>query len=214
MRSSTLDLQIPIKHMPYAAAKRAMDILLSLAGLIVLSPLFLVVAILVKATSRGEVIFKQTRVGRGGRLFTCYKFRSMCADAEARWNEVNHLNEVSGPVFKMKNDPRLTPVGRFLRKYSLDEMPQLINVLLGDMSIVGPRPPVPREVVQYSQRELGRLAVKPGLTCLWQINGRSNIPFEHWVELDLTYIETMSFWQDILIILKTIPAVLTGRGAH
>jgi exopolysaccharide biosynthesis polyprenyl glycosylphosphotransferase len=205
---------IPVKPVPYAAAKRMMDVLISLFGLILFSPFFLIIAILVKCTSRGPVIFKQTRVGMGGRLFTCYKFRSMCADAEKHKDTLTHLNEVSGPVFKIKKDPRITPVGRILRKLSLDELPQLWNVLVGDMSIVGPRPPVPHEVVMYRERELGRLAVRPGLTCLWQINGRSNIPFEHWVELDLLYIDTMSFWNDVKIVLKTVPAVVTGRGAH
>jgi len=204
----------PIKEVPYASAKRALDIAISAFGLIVLSPLFLVVALLVKLTSRGPVIFKQTRVGVGGRHFTCYKFRSMCVDAESHRAKLAHLNEVSGPVFKIKNDPRLTSIGKWLRKFSLDELPQLYNVLRGDMSIVGPRPPVPCEVERYNQRERGRLAVRPGLTCLWQINGRSNIAFEHWVELDLLYIETMSLWGDVKIIAKTIPAVVTCRGAH
>ena len=204
----------PVKEIPYASAKRALDVALSLLGLLAFSWLFALVALLVKLTSRGPIIFKQTRVGLAGRPFTCYKFRSMCVDAESRRAKLAHLNEVSGPVFKIKNDPRLTPVGKWLRKLSIDELPQLYNVLRGEMSIVGPRPPVPGEVERYTSRERGRLAVKPGLTCLWQINGRSNIAFEHWVELDLLYIETMSLWGDIKIIAGTIPAVLSCRGAH
>ncbi len=205
---------IQTKNVPYARAKRSLDIVLALIGLICLSPFFFVVALLVRLTSRGEVIFRQIRVGEGGRLFTCYKFRSMRVDAEKHKKDLAHLNELSGPVFKIKNDPRLTFVGKIIRKLSLDELPQLWNVLRGEMTIVGPRPPVPREVSLYNERELGRLAVKPGLTCLWQINGRSNIAFDHWVEMDLLYIDTMSFWGDAKIIAKTVPAVLFCRGAH
>lgn len=205
---------IPVKQISYARAKRLLDIALAGAGIIVLSPIFFIVALMVRLTSRGEVIFKQTRVGEGGRLFTCYKFRSMHVGAEQNKCKLEHLNEVSGPVFKIKNDPRVTLVGRFIRKLSLDELPQLWNVLRGEMTVVGPRPPVPREVALYNDRELGRLAVPPGLTCLWQINGRSNIAFEHWVELDLLYIETMSLRGDLQIIARTIPAVLFCRGAH
>jgi len=205
---------IPVKQVPYATAKRALDIVLSLIGLIVLSPVFLICALLVRLTSRGEVIFKQTRVGEGGRLFTCYKFRSMRKDAEKHKSKLAHLNELSGPVFKIKNDPRVTFVGKYMRKLSLDELPQIVNVLKGEMTIVGPRPPVPREVSLYNDRALGRLAVKPGLTCLWQINGRSNVAFDHWVEMDLLYIDTMTFWGDVKIIAKTVPAVVFCRGAH
>jgi exopolysaccharide biosynthesis polyprenyl glycosylphosphotransferase len=205
---------IPTRPVAYANAKRALDIVLSLLGIVLFAPIFLLVALLVKITSRGPVIFRQTRVGVGGRLFTCYKFRSMYQDAEHRKAELMHLNETTGPVFKMKNDPRITPVGRILRKLSLDELPQLFNVLRGDMSIVGPRPPVPQEVIRYSEHELRRLSVVPGLTCLWQISGRSTIGFERWVELDLAYIDNMSFWNDLKIIAMTVPAVVSGRGAH
>lgn len=204
---------IPVCEVRYAKAKRILDILFSLVGLILFSWIFALAALLIKLTSKGPVIFKQTRVGVGGRHFTCYKFRSMCVDAESKKKDLLHLNECSGPVFKMENDPRITRVGRLLRKLSIDELPQLVNVLLGDMSIVGPRPPLPHEVAKYSKYEFGRLGVKPGLTCLWQINGRSNIDFKRWVELDILYIENMTFWNDIKIILKTIPAVLTCRGA-
>jgi exopolysaccharide biosynthesis polyprenyl glycosylphosphotransferase len=205
---------IPVRTVSYAAAKRALDIVLSLTGLLIGFPLFLIIGLLIRCTSTGPVLFKQRRVGVGGREFWCYKFRSMYMDAEARLESLMHLNEVSGPVFKIKNDPRITPIGRIVRKLSLDELPQLLNVLVGDMSIVGPRPPLPREVAKYDAKQRGRLAVKPGLTCLWQISGRSNIGFDRWVELDLAYIDSMTFWGDVKIILRTIPAVITGRGAH
>lgn len=204
---------VPVVEVPYAFAKRALDFTFALLALTLGFPVFLAVAILIKVSSRGPVLFKQVRVGRGGRLFTCYKFRSMYLDAEARLEELRHLNEVSGPVFKIKDDPRITPIGRFIRKSSLDEIPQFLNVLRGEMSLVGPRPAIPAEVAKYGPKELGRLAAKPGLTCLWQIGGRSSVDFERWVELDLTYIRTMSFWGDLVIILKTVPAVLTARGA-
>lgn len=205
---------IPVRTVSYAAAKRALDIVLSLTGLLIGFPLFLIIGLLIRCTSTGPILFKQRRVGVGGREFWCYKFRSMYMDAEARLESLMHLNEVSGPVFKIKNDPRITPIGRIVRKLSLDELPQLLNVLVGDMSIVGPRPPLPREVAKYDAKQRGRLAVKPGLTCLWQISGRSNIGFDRWVELDLAYIDSMTFWGDVKIILRTIPAVITGRGAH
>ncbi|HZO88352.1 MAG TPA: sugar transferase [Chthonomonadaceae bacterium] len=208
------DPLFPCKSVPYAHLKRGLDIVAALLILFFSLPIMLVVALLVKLTSRGPILFKQVRVGRGGRYFWCYKFRSMCADAEAQKERLAHLNEASGPVFKIKDDPRVTPIGRFLRKYSLDELPQLINVLRGDMSLVGPRPPIPCEVEAYGPRERARLSVQPGLTCLWQVSGRSNISFEHWIELDLLYIDTMSFANDLKIILRTIPAVLSGAGAH
>jgi exopolysaccharide biosynthesis polyprenyl glycosylphosphotransferase len=211
---SRSETAIPVHHVPYAAAKRCLDILLSLIGIILAAPLFALSALLVRLTSPGPVIFRQTRVGCGGRTFTLFKFRTMYSDAEARKASLMHLNEADGPVFKMKDDPRITPAGRVLRKFSLDELPQLINVLQGDMSLVGPRPPVPYEVALYGEREKRRLSVLPGLTCLWQISGRSNLSFDRWMELDLLYIETMSFWGDIRIILRTIPAVISARGAH
>jgi lipopolysaccharide/colanic/teichoic acid biosynthesis glycosyltransferase len=204
----------PCKDVPYLRVKRTFDILLAIGLLSITWPAMLAAAVLIKLTSRGPVIFRQVRVGRGGRYFVCYKFRSMCADAESRRRALQHLNEMDGPVFKIKHDPRITPVGAFIRKFSIDELPQLVNVLHGDMSIVGPRPPVPSEVEVYSQRERGRLAVQPGLTCLWQVNGRNNIAFNRWIELDLHYIETMSFMNDVRIVLKTVPAVITGSGAH
>jgi exopolysaccharide biosynthesis polyprenyl glycosylphosphotransferase len=208
------DPDFPCKEVSYAWLKRAFDLVFASLLLIALSPLMLLAALLVKLTSRGPILFKQVRVGRGGRHFWCYKFRSMCVDAEAKKEKYLHLNEASGPVFKIKHDPRVTPVGRLLRKFSVDELPQLFNVLRGEMSIVGPRPPIPSEVATYGPHERKRLAVLPGLTCLWQVSGRSNISFDHWIELDLLYIDTMSFGNDLKIVLKTIPAVVTGSGAH
>ena len=207
------DNPIPVLRVHYAAAKRSLDVALALFGLILGAPIFLIAAALVKLSSRGPILFRQIRVGEGGRHFTCLKFRSMYVGADDMRAGLQHLNEVSGPVFKMRNDPRVTPVGRWLRKFSIDELPQLWNVLCGEMSMVGPRPPTPCEVSLYTHRQLGRLAVRPGLTCLWQVSGRSTIPFERWVELDLLYIETMSFWTDLRIILRTIPAVVLSRGA-
>lgn len=205
---------VPIAPVSYAVAKRTLDIVGSLIALLLGFPLFFVLGILIKMTSPGPILFTQTRVGLGGERFTCFKFRSMYLDAEARLNQLRAHNEVSGPVFKIRHDPRITPLGRVLRKYSLDELPQFLNVLFGDMSLVGPRPPIPSEVEKYTLRQLGRLSVKPGLTCLWQISGRSDIDFERWVELDLQYVERMSFWEDLRILLMTVPAVITGRGAY
>jgi exopolysaccharide biosynthesis polyprenyl glycosylphosphotransferase len=208
------DPLFPRKEVPYFRAKRAFDVVFTLLILTLAALPMLLIAVLIKLTSRGPVLFKQIRVGEGGRYFWCYKFRSMCVDAEAKKAELMHLNEVTGPVFKIKRDPRVTRIGAILRKYSLDELPQFFNVLAGDMSVVGPRPPIPSEVEQYTDYERGRLAVRPGLTCLWQISGRSNLSFERWVELDRAYIETMSFTNDLKIICKTVPAVLRGSGAH
>ena len=204
----------PQKNVTYALFKRIFDVVFSLAVLFFAWPIMAFAAILVKITSPGPVIFRQVRVGKGGRYFTCLKFRSMCNDAEYQKKQLMHLNEANGPVFKIKHDPRITPVGSFIRKFSIDELPQLFNVLRGEMSVVGPRPPIPSEVEQYTEHQRGRLAVKPGLTCLWQVSGRSNVSFEKWIELDLTYIRTMSFLNDLIIVLKTVPAVLLGSGAH
>ncbi|AKU89858.1 sugar transferase [Vulgatibacter incomptus] len=196
------------------AAKRLFDIVVSLAAMIVLTPVFLIVAAAIRLESRGPVFFKQTRVGLNGRPFTMVKFRSMFRDAEQRLQALRALNEVSGPVFKMKNDPRVTRVGRFIRKTSIDELPQFWNVFRGQMSIVGPRPPIPSEVQQYQRWQRRRLSVRPGLTCTWQVSGRSGISFDRWMELDLEYIDNWSLWQDMQICLKTIPAVITARGAQ
>ena len=198
----------------YAFSKRALDIAAVSAGLLVLSPLLITTMLAIVLTSRGSPLFSQTRVGKNGVPFRCWKFRSMYRDAEARKAALMAENEMEGGViFKMKNDPRITPVGRVIRKLSIDELPQLFNVLTGDMTLVGPRPPVPQEVAEYTPYQRGRLAVTPGITCIWQVSGRSNIPFPQQVELDLEYIRTRSLWLDIALLLKTVPAVLTARGA-
>ncbi len=194
-------------------AKRGIDVVLALTSLLLLSPVFLVAAILIKTTSRGPLIFRQVRCGLNGRTFTLYKFRSMVQDAEARLDEVAHLNERDGVVMKIRRDPRLTPVGRWLRKFSIDELPQLFNVLKGDMSLVGPRPAIPTEVAQYQRWQRRRLRMRPGLTCLWALRGRDKVDFESWMRLDLQYIDTWSLGLDARIILLTIPQVLSGRGA-
>ena len=197
------------------ALKRLLDIVLSLAALVVLAPLFLVIAVVIKLTSPGPVFFVQARVGRYGKTFTFYKFRSMYQDAEARKAALLAQNEsADGVIFKMADDPRITPVGKFLRKTSMDELPQFLNVLFGDMSLVGPRPPVPSEVRQYSLEALKRLNVRPGLTCLWQVSGRSDIPFREQVRLDKEYISSRSFFRDLVILFRTIPAILSGKGAY
>ncbi len=193
--------------------KRAFDFTFALISLIVLSPLLLVLAVLVKLTSPGPVLFSQTRCGLGGRRFRLYKFRSMRADADLLREELAALNEVDGPVFKIENDPRCTPVGRFMRKFSLDELPQLVNIIMGDMSLVGPRPPLPEEVEKYERWQRRRLRMHPGLTCLWALEGRSKLSFRRWMELDLEYIDHWSMTLDWKIILKTVPIVLLGRGA-
>ena len=194
-------------------AKRAIDVGLALVIALIGLPLILVIALLIKVTSTGQVVYRQTRCGLNGRTFTLYKFRTMVEGAENRLAEIAHLNEMDGPAFKVKRDPRVTRVGRILRKFSLDELPQLWNVLRGDMSLVGPRPPVPAEVAQYSRWQRRRLSMKPGLTCLWQISGRNNVDFDRWMEMDLEYIDHWSPMLDMKIMLKTIPAVLSGRGA-
>jgi exopolysaccharide biosynthesis polyprenyl glycosylphosphotransferase len=196
-------------------AKRVFDILASAILLIMLMPLFLGVALAIRLEDPGPVLFKQRRVGRWGELFTMWKFRSMYTDAEERKKELMAQNEMEGGVlFKMKDDPRITQVGRIIRKTSIDELPQLWNVLKGEMSLVGPRPPVPQEVDQYSLADRRRLEVIPGITCIWQVSGRSDIPFDQQVELDVQYIQSQSFWNDIKILLKTVPALLFGTGAY
>jgi exopolysaccharide biosynthesis polyprenyl glycosylphosphotransferase len=193
--------------------KRVMDVAGAFLALLVLSPLFVLLAALIKLTSKGPVFFSQERMGLNGRRFRCHKFRTMVADAEKRLQEVQHLNEVDGPVFKMKRDPRVTAVGRLLRKTSLDELPQLWNVLVGEMSLVGPRPPIPGEVEKYERWQRRRLSMRPGITCLWQISGRSNLDFDTWMKLDLQYIDDWSLTLDLVILLKTVPAVLSAKGA-
>jgi exopolysaccharide biosynthesis polyprenyl glycosylphosphotransferase len=194
--------------------KRVIDIAISAMALTLLSPLFLVLAVLVKIASAGPVFYRQTRCGLGGRRFTLLKFRSMIDNADEMLPHLEGLNEVDGPVFKMRNDPRCTAVGRWMRMFSLDELPQLWNVLRGDMSLVGPRPPLPHEVEQYEGWQRRRLRIRPGLTCLWALEGRSRLEFDRWVQLDLLYIDNWSMWLDFKILLKTIPAVISGKGAH
>lgn len=195
-------------------AKRLFDIVCSLLALIALSPVFAITALAIKLEDGGSPIFAQTRIGKNGKPFKMYKFRSMCVNAEKKLEELQSLNEADGPVFKIEKDPRITKVGEFIRKTSIDELPQLINILKGDMSIVGPRPPLENEVKEYNSYQRGRLAVKPGLTCYWQCSGRSNIGFDQWVELDLKYIRERGFFKDIEIILRTVPAVLFHKGAY
>jgi exopolysaccharide biosynthesis polyprenyl glycosylphosphotransferase len=195
-------------------AKRMFDVAVSAAVLALLFPLFPLVAIAIRLDSQGPVLFRQRRVGLHGREFTFYKFRSMRPDAEVQLQALRALNEASGPVFKMRNDPRVTRLGRLIRRTSIDELPQLWNVLKGEMSIVGPRPPLPSEVRQYKRWQRRRLSVKPGITCTWQVSGRSDIDFDRWMELDLEYIDHWSLWRDIEICFRTIPAVFTSRGAR
>lgn len=188
----------------YLILKRALDIICSLTGIILLSPIFIIVAILIKLEDpKGSVFFGQERCGQFTKPFKILKFRSMVHNAEEMLEELQHLNEQTGPVFKIKEDPRITKVGKFIRKTSIDELPQLFNILKGDMSLVGPRPPIPREVEQYDEYQLQRLAVKPGLTCYWQVGGRNSIDFDGWVGLDVKYIEERSTLVDIKLIFKT-----------
>jgi exopolysaccharide biosynthesis polyprenyl glycosylphosphotransferase len=195
-------------------AKRVFDIAVSASVIVVLAPLFATTALAIRLDSAGPIVFRQRRVGKNGRLFDMLKFRSMSQDAEQRLDALRAQNEMSGPVFKIKNDPRVTKVGAFLRRTSLDEFPQFWNVLMGDMSIVGPRPPVPSEVRQYKRWQRRRLSMKPGITCIWQISGRNNIDFDRWMELDLQYIDEWSLLGDLQICFRTIPAVLSARGAR
>jgi len=196
------------------AGKRCVDVVGAALALVVLAPVLAVLALIVRTTSRGPVLYRSKRIGRGGRVFTFYKLRSMVKDAHEKREDLNHLNEADGPVFKIARDPRITPIGRFMRSTSLDEVPQFWNVLRGDMSLVGPRPPIPEEVAQYEPWQLRRLDVRPGLTCLWQISGRSRIGFQEWMRLDLEYIRHRSLTLDLKILLRTIPAVLSREGAY
>ena len=198
----------------YIVSKRIIDIIGSLAGLIFLSPLFLIVAILIKLEDpKGKVFFSQERNGKYPGTFKMYKFRSMVHNAEELLENLMEKNEQTGPVFKIKEDPRITRVGKFIRKTSIDELPQLFNVLRGDMSLVGPRPPIPREVEQYTTYQMQRLGVKPGLTCLWQVGGRNSVDFDGWVELDIEYIKNRSLWLDIKLIIKTVFVLFGDRNA-
>lgn len=197
-----------------SAARRSADIVVASAAILALLPVFVATWAAIRLTSRGRAIFVQTRVGRHGRPFAFYKFRSMVEDAEKLRDGLICMNESSdGVIFKIQADPRVTPVGRIIRKLSIDELPQLWNVVKGDMSLVGPRPPLPSEVAQYTPEERKRLDVKPGLTCLWQVSGRSEIPFNEQCRLDEEYIRTQGPWSDVKILLRTVPAIFSGRGA-
>jgi exopolysaccharide biosynthesis polyprenyl glycosylphosphotransferase len=205
---------VRVSHSPLKLAiKRIMDLVGALAMLAAAAPVIGLAALAIRWTSPGPALFRQLRSGLNGRRFEMLKLRTMYEDAETRRAELLSLNEMDGPVFKIDDDPRVTPIGRVLRRWSLDELPQLLNVLRGDMSLVGPRPPLPSEVDQYATSERRRLSMRPGLTCLWQVSGRNTIGFEEWVKLDLEYIDTWSFSKDLAIMLKTIPAVLRGTGA-
>lgn len=197
----------------YNISKRALDIIASTLGLIILSPILLVVAILIKLESKGPAIFSQKRIGLNKKEFKMYKFRSMVQNAEELKEKLAKENEMSGPMFKMKNDPRVTKVGKFIRKTSIDELPQLVNVLKGDMSLVGPRPSLPKEVKNFEPWMLRRLNVKPGLTCYWQVSGRNNIDFEDWMKLDVQYVEDRNFWLDIKLIFKTFFVLFGDKNA-
>lgn len=199
----------------YFFIKRMIDIIGSTVGLLLLSPLFIIIAILMKAEEpKGPIFFAQTRVGKNEKTFKMYKIRSMCVDAEDKLAELLQLNEVEGAMFKMKDDPRVTKVGKFIRKTSIDELPQLLNVLKGDMSLVGPRPPLLREVVDYTEYDKQRLLIKPGCTGLWQISGRNEVGFDEMVELDLRYIRQLSLKNDAIIVVKTVGVMLKPNGAY
>ncbi len=198
----------------YRVSRRIFDLVLGSFILLLVAPVVPFLALMIRLDSRGPVLYRQTRVGLGGRCFTFYKFRSMYSGSDRKLEELAGLNEQAGPIFKIREDPRITPVGRFLRRSSLDEIPQILNVLKGDMSIVGPRPALPAEVAKYESWQRRRLEAKPGLTCLWQISGRSHIGFDEWMRLDLEYLRTRSMWTDVVILLKTVPAVMARRGAY
>lgn len=198
----------------YAAGKRVFDLAVGLLVFVLVLPIFPLIALMIKLDSAGPVFYRQDRIGRGGRPFRFYKFRSMYREADRRLAELQSRNEQDGPVFKMKADPRVTPVGQFLRRSSMDEIPQILNVLRGEMSIVGPRPPLPVEVARYQPWHRRRLDVKPGITCLWQIAGRSQIGFDEWMRLDMQYLRTRGFRTDLAIFAKTLPAVMARRGAY
>lgn len=199
----------------YLVSKRIIDIICALIGIILLAPVFVIVALCIKLEdSKGPVLFKQVRSGKNGKGFFMFKFRSMVSNAEELKGALMEKNEATGPVFKMKEDPRITKVGKFIRKTSLDELPQLFNVLKGEMSLVGPRPPLPNEVAQYTNYELQRLSVTPGLTCYWQVSGRSNIGFAEWVELDLKYIRERSTYLDFKLVVKTVFVLFGSKNAY
>jgi exopolysaccharide biosynthesis polyprenyl glycosylphosphotransferase len=200
-------------NLVYIFLKRIIDIVFSILGIVVLAPLMLIVMMLIKLESKGPVFFGQNRVGLNGKQFKMYKFRSMVVNAEDLLDKLHDKNEMSGPMFKMKDDPRITKVGKFIRKTSIDELPQLFNVLIGEMSLVGPRPNLPKEVIQFSEGQKQKLIVKPGITCYWQVMGRNNIDFERWVELDIKYIKERSLWLDLKLILRTFTVLFGDENA-
>jgi exopolysaccharide biosynthesis polyprenyl glycosylphosphotransferase len=219
LASSSMEQEVPAKaigntKMTYHILKRGFDIVCSLLALIVLSPLFLITAIAIRIEDGGPIIFKQKRNGYQGKVFWMYKFRSMCQDAEKLHSTLLKDNEADGPVFKIKKDPRVTKVGRFIRKTSIDELPQLVNVLRGEMTIVGPRPIVTYETAKMNDYQKQRMQVKPGLTCYWQCSGRNDTSFDEWIDMDLQYIREANFWVDLKIIFKTAWMVLKGTGAY
>lgn len=205
-------LEAPEPHPGYNLSKRVLDIAGATVLLTLGAPFLVGAAVAIKATSPGPVLFKQLRMGKGGRLFLCFKLRTMVQDAEAKRAEVLHLNTMQGPAFKLPDDPRLTKVGKWLRRTSIDELPQAFNVLIGDMSLVGPRP-LPVSENRYKGEQVQRLSVKPGLTCIWQTSGRSTVTFDQWMDMDLAYVHNRSLLQDVSLLAKTVPAVLSNRGA-
>jgi exopolysaccharide biosynthesis polyprenyl glycosylphosphotransferase len=214
LRTETLAVLPRTQGLYLRSGKRVIDVVGAALSLVVLSPLMALVAIAIKLESRGPVLYRSTRIGKDGRPFMFLKFRSMVDGADQHRHTLSHLNEMDGPTFKISRDPRVTRIGRFLRVTSIDEIPQFLNVLRGEMSLVGPRPPIPEEVAQYEPWQYLRLDVRPGITCLWQISGRSTLSFKEWMRLDLEYIKHQSFWLDMRILLRTIPAVLSREGAY
>jgi len=202
------------KSMGYFIIKKIIDVIGALCGIILLSPVMIVVAIWIKLDSKGPVFFGQNRVGQDGKAFKMYKFRSMCTNAECLLDDLKSKNEMSGPMFKMKADPRITKIGRFIRNTSIDELPQLFNILNGEMSIVGPRPSLPKEVAQFTSFQKQRLIAKPGLTCYWQVRGRSDVSFEEWMEMDIEYLAHRSIFVDIGLIFKTVGVLFGDKGAR
>lgn len=212
---NSTNISIDNANKSYVISKRLIDVFGSIVGLLILSILMVIIAVIIKIEDpKGSVFFKQVRIGKNGREFKMYKFRSMASDAEERLEELLKLNEVEGAMFKMKDDPRITRVGKFIRKTSIDELPQLLNVLKGEMSLVGPRPPLPREVEEYTNHDKQRLIVVPGCTGLWQVSGRSNVSFTEMVELDIEYIKSRSLLYDLRIILKTVWVLLGSKDAY
>ena len=202
------------KNVGYFIIKRIIDTIGAICGILLMSPVMIVVGIWIKLDSKGPVFFAQNRIGQDGKKFKMYKFRSMCMDAECLLDKLKDENEMSGPMFKIKEDPRVTKIGRFIRRTSIDELPQLFNILKGQMSLVGPRPSLPKEVVQFTSFQKQRLIAKPGLTCYWQVRGRSDISFKEWMEMDVEYIEERNTWIDIKLIFKTVGVLFGDEGAR